>query len=347
MDFGTLPPEIISSRMCSGPGSGPMLAAAAAWEGLVDGLYSLAAAVTSAIRGLTRDAWQGPSATAVARAANVYVDWIARTATQAVQVAVQAKVAAAAYEVARTMTVPPPMITANRKLFRSLVRINELGTLTHAIAAAEARYNQMWAQNAAAMYGYASSSATATELQPFTTPSVEVPAALAGEPAGTSAPTTLLPLFATDPQWYATVPATLRQLASPTPSSPASPQWIDDSLGDPAGGQMSAISALLAKLTAVDRKHSRTGESTRARGRPVSVRAWFSGGPAAEASRLGARVGWGEAQLPAEIGPCAMIGNLSVPQTWAVNAPMSPGVGEAVAGHSKQHQTPRGDRREA
>ncbi len=33
MDFGALPPEINSGRMYCGPGSGPMLAAAAAWDG--------------------------------------------------------------------------------------------------------------------------------------------------------------------------------------------------------------------------------------------------------------------------------------------------------------------------
>ncbi len=32
MDFGALPHEINSDRMYSGPGSGPMLAAAAAWD---------------------------------------------------------------------------------------------------------------------------------------------------------------------------------------------------------------------------------------------------------------------------------------------------------------------------
>jgi len=34
MDFAILPPEINSGRMYAGPGSGPMLAAAAAWDGL-------------------------------------------------------------------------------------------------------------------------------------------------------------------------------------------------------------------------------------------------------------------------------------------------------------------------
>jgi PPE-repeat protein len=34
LDFAALPPEINSARMYTGPGSGPMLAAASAWHGL-------------------------------------------------------------------------------------------------------------------------------------------------------------------------------------------------------------------------------------------------------------------------------------------------------------------------
>ncbi|MDO2361303.1 PPE domain-containing protein, partial [Mycobacterium avium] len=32
MDFGALPPEVNSGRMYAGPGSGPLMAAAAAWD---------------------------------------------------------------------------------------------------------------------------------------------------------------------------------------------------------------------------------------------------------------------------------------------------------------------------
>lgn len=39
LDFGALPPEINSGRMYAGPGSGPLLAAAAAWDALAAELY--------------------------------------------------------------------------------------------------------------------------------------------------------------------------------------------------------------------------------------------------------------------------------------------------------------------
>lgn len=59
MDFGMLPPEINSARMYTGPGAGPLLAAAAAWDGLADSLYSTATSYSAVISGLTSDQWQG------------------------------------------------------------------------------------------------------------------------------------------------------------------------------------------------------------------------------------------------------------------------------------------------
>lgn len=50
LDFGALPPEINSGRMYAGPGSGPLLAAAAAWDALAAELYSAAASYGSRLR---------------------------------------------------------------------------------------------------------------------------------------------------------------------------------------------------------------------------------------------------------------------------------------------------------
>ncbi len=170
MDFGALPPEINSARMYTGAGSGPMLAAAAAWDALAAELHSTAAAYGSTIQGVTVGSWHGPAAASMLTAAAPFVTWLTATGTQAEQTAAQAKLAAGAYEAAFAATVPPPVIEANRSLLMTLIATNLLGQNTPAIAATEALYAEMWAQDAAAMYGYAASSAAATVLTPFIEP---------------------------------------------------------------------------------------------------------------------------------------------------------------------------------
>jgi PPE-repeat protein len=177
IDFGALPPEINSARMYAGPGSAPMLTAAAAWDGLAEDLYSTAGSYGAVISGLTGDAWLGPSSVSMAGAAATYVAWLTGTAGQAEQAGNQARAAAAAYHTAFAMTVPPPVVAANRSLLAALVATNFLGQNTPAIAATEAHYAEMWAQDAVAMYGYAGSAASATQLTPFTPPAPTTSAA--------------------------------------------------------------------------------------------------------------------------------------------------------------------------
>lgn len=169
MDFGVLPPEINSGRMYAGPGSGPMLAAAAAWDGLATELQSTAADYGSVISVLT-GVWSGQSSGTMAAAAAPYVAWMSATAALAREAAAQASAAAAAYEAAFAATVPPPVVAANRAELAVLAATNIFGQNTGAIAAAEARYAEMWAQDAAAMYGYAGSSSVATQVTPFAAP---------------------------------------------------------------------------------------------------------------------------------------------------------------------------------
>jgi PPE-repeat protein len=170
MDFGIYPPEINSGRMYTGPGSGPMMAAAQSWGSLADELYTAASAYQSVVSELTSGSWSGPSSTSMTTAAGTYVEWLSATAAQAEETAAQARAAVAGYEAAFAMTVPPPEIAANRSLLAVLVATNFLGLNTPAIAATEALYAEMWAQDAVAMYGYAGSSAAATVLSPFTSP---------------------------------------------------------------------------------------------------------------------------------------------------------------------------------
>jgi PPE-repeat protein len=187
MDFGIYPPEINSGRMYTGPGSGPMMAAAQAWGGLADELYAAASVHQSAVSELTSDTWSGPSAISMSAAAQTYVEWLGATAAQAETTATQARAAAAAYEAAFMSTVPPPEIAANRSLLAALVATNFLGQNTPAIAATEAMYAEMWSQDAVAMYGYAASSSSATTLTPFTQPQQNTdPAASTGQAAAVS-----------------------------------------------------------------------------------------------------------------------------------------------------------------
>jgi PPE-repeat protein len=169
MDFGAFPPEVNSGLMYAGPGAGSMVGAAAAWDGLAADLRSAASAYDSVISGLISGPWVGPSATAMAAAATPYVTWMGATAGQAELAAAQAQMAAGAYAEAFAMTVPPPLIVANRAQLMLLVATNFFGQNTPAIAATEAEYAEMWSQDAAAMYGYAANSAAATApVTPFT-----------------------------------------------------------------------------------------------------------------------------------------------------------------------------------
>lgn len=170
LDFAALPPEINSARMYTGPGSGPMLATASAWHGLAAELRATALSYHAVLSTLTDEEWLGPASASMAAAAMPQVAWLSATAAQAEQTAAQAEAAAAAYEAAFAATVPPPLIMANRTQLAALVATNILGQNTPAIAATEAQYFQMWAQDAAAMYNYAGSSAAAAELSPFVSP---------------------------------------------------------------------------------------------------------------------------------------------------------------------------------
>ncbi|BBU22836.1 hypothetical protein MYXE_26260 [Mycobacterium xenopi] len=165
-----LPPEINSGRMYSGPGPESMLAAAVAWDGLAAELRSASVSYGSVLAGLTGGSWLGPASASMAAAVQPYVAWLAATAGQAEEAATRVKAAVAAYEAAFAATVPPPLITANRAQLMALVATNSFGQNSPAIAATEAQYGEMWAQDAAAMYGYAGASSAAATVTPFTSP---------------------------------------------------------------------------------------------------------------------------------------------------------------------------------
>ena len=96
LDFGALPPEVNSGRMYAGPGSGPIMAAASAWQAMAGQLESVARGYSAVISDLRDESWSGNASTAMADAAAPYVEWIAAAATKAEDTAGQARAAAAA-----------------------------------------------------------------------------------------------------------------------------------------------------------------------------------------------------------------------------------------------------------
>ncbi|MFV0493797.1 PPE domain-containing protein [Mycobacterium sp.] len=139
VSFVGLPPEINSLRMLLGAGSGPMLAAAAAWNGLAEELGSAASSFSSVTSNLTGQAWQGPAASG------------------------QANAVASAFETAKSAMINPEAIAANRNAFVQLVRSNFLGLNGPMIAAAEGIYEEFWAADVAAMFGYYGGASAAAE----------------------------------------------------------------------------------------------------------------------------------------------------------------------------------------
>jgi PPE-repeat protein len=168
-DFGSAPPEITSEQIYIGPGGGSLMTAAAAWQQIASELESSAAAYNSVLQQLIGQ-WQGPSAIAMMTAGMPYVWWLQDIAVRAGQLAIQAEAAAAAFQTAHATVVPPLVIAANRSRWAALVATNLLGQNSPAIAANEAHYAEMWAQDVAAMSQYSTSSRAATSgIMPFTT----------------------------------------------------------------------------------------------------------------------------------------------------------------------------------
>ena len=331
MDFAILPPEVNSGRMYVGPGSGPMMAAAGAWDSLAAELYSTAASYQSAVSGLVSGPWLGPSSVSMAAAAAPYVAWMSATAAQAEEAGAQAKAAAAAYQAAFAMTVPPPVIAANRTLLMALIATNFLGQNTPAIAATEAHYAEMWAQDVAAMYVYAgTSAAAASTLTPFSSPPPTSNAAgltgqlsAVGHAAATAATNNGLQPFSVLRQLISEVPAVLQGLASPT-SSTSGLASLANTLSimnlPPMLTQM-GTSPLPYFASVVGGRHM--GEVLEGLSRLPLVLGKGGMGSIAR-SGLGPG-GWASLlegpPVSAGVGQASSIGGMSIPPSWATAAP--------------------------
>lgn len=181
MDFGTLPPEISSALIHSGPGARSLIEAAAAWERLGIELEESLPNYSSVLSSMT-ETWQGPSAAATMQAVEPYLAWLRTTAQQCERVGSSMQAVAAAFELACRTVVFPVQVATNRTRLAQLIATNWLGTNSVAIAETDAQYEAMWVNNSAAMYRYAATSAQATRLPQFASPpAIANPAAAAAQ----------------------------------------------------------------------------------------------------------------------------------------------------------------------
>ena len=169
MEFTTLPPEVISALIHSGPGAESLANAAAAWQQLSANLEDAADNYASSLSSMDQ-AWHGPSSAAMFQSVTPYVTWLRTTAQQAQQTAAAAQSAAAAFSSVQASVVPTDTVAANRTRLVQLLATNGFGRNLPAIAQTESEYQTMWANNAAAMTRYQVASSQASTLPQLTSP---------------------------------------------------------------------------------------------------------------------------------------------------------------------------------
>lgn len=329
LDYAALPPEVNSTRMYSGAGAGPLMAAAGAWDGVAAELSSAASAYQAVVSELTSGLWVGPSAASMAAAAASFLTWIRNTAARAEHTANQARAAIAAFEAAFAATVPPWVVAQNRATLAALVATNILGQNTSAIMATEAHYGEMWAQDAGAMYGYTAASTTATQLATFneapqTTNSTAstTQASAATSAAGTSAASQLIQTLGSSGgpfQWlidllnnpWVTGYENLTSYGALAPYSTLSDGLTFNVCGILFDMIPSLATALIPAVAAAQGTVTVGAGAAEAAG-PALAGSYGSGGVPATLAGSGPS---------AALGRAASVGGLSVPQSWGSAAP--------------------------
>jgi PPE-repeat protein len=215
MEFTTLPPEVTSALIHTGPGAESLIEASEAWQQLGANLEDSAENYGATLSSLV-GTWRGASSTTMVQAVEPYVNWLRTTAQQVQQTAASAQAAASAVNSVRAAVVPVGQVSANRALLAQLLATNGFGRNLPAIAETEAEYQSMWANNSAAMSRYQAASAQASTLPKFSSPSSTTnPSGTANQSSAVSAATTS---------------------SSPTVSAATSGQSINLGFADPTSG---------------------------------------------------------------------------------------------------------------